>query len=333
MKLSFVIPAYNEEKYLGQCLDSIMRELRGGNYDAEIVVVDNGSADKTKEVAARYPGVKVVDEPEKGLVRARRAGFLAASGDLIANVDADTRLTPGWIRKVFEEFSKNPKLVALSGPFIYYDLPKKINFFVRLFYYVAFITYLLNRFIFNLSSMLQGGNIVVRRSALVKIGGYNTDINFYGEDTDLARRLHKVGPVKFTFRLPIYASGRRLAEEGSLSMAVRYGLNYFWMIFFKKPFSKTSIDLRPRQENGRLKYRPANKVKEWLIAIAAASILAIFLAGAGFLGYYLIQTGVVTFVTIPEIKAKAQKINDEVQGASRLIGNKIFPRIINGSAQ
>jgi glycosyltransferase involved in cell wall biosynthesis len=322
MKLSFVIPAHNEELYLGNCLDSIVRELKSGNYDAEIIVVDNASTDKTKEVAARYPGVKIVYEPRKGLVRARRAGFLASTGDLIANVDADTRLTPGWIEKVIKEFSKNPKLAALSGPFIYYDLPKKINYLVKIFYYIAFLTYFLNRFIFRLGSMLQGGNFVVRRSALEKIGGYNTDIYFYGEDTDLACRLHNVGQVKWTFDLPIYASGRRLANEGTFTMGARYGLNYFSMILFKKPYSRTSIDIRAEQA-GRLPYKPRNKTKEWLLASAAALIFIIFIAAAGWAGYRLVQSGIVGFVTITEIRAEAQKLKDKFENLTQKAKNNV----------
>jgi glycosyltransferase involved in cell wall biosynthesis len=95
MKISFVIPAHNEEAYVGKCLDSIFRELKKAPVDAEVIVVDNASTDGTREVAQKYPGVKVISEPIKGLTRARRAGFLAATGDLIANVDADTMLTPG----------------------------------------------------------------------------------------------------------------------------------------------------------------------------------------------------------------------------------------------
>lgn len=243
IKLSFVIPAYNEEAYIGKCLASIVKQV-GGRSDTEIIVVNNASTDGTKETAASFRNVKVVDEPEKGIVKARRAGFLASRGELIANIDADTVLTPGWVDKVVSEFSKNPKLVAVSGPYIYYDLPKSTNFAVKCFYAAGYVSYLLNRFVFRVGSMLQGGNFVVKRSAIEKIGGYNTKLDFYGEDSDLARRLHKVGDVKFTFGLPMYTSGRRLKGEGVLTMGMKYGINYFWTIFFKKPFTKSYIDVR-----------------------------------------------------------------------------------------
>jgi glycosyltransferase involved in cell wall biosynthesis len=245
MKLSFVIPAYNEEALLRPCVHSVMEQLAQEGIDAEIIVVNNASTDRTREIAASLAGVRVVDEPQKGLVRARQAGFLAATGDLIANIDADTRLTPGWIAKVYTRFMCDPSLVALSGPCIYYDLPAPVRMWVRLFYALAFVSYLTTRFVLNRSSLLQGGNYVIRRDALRALGGYNTAIEFYGEDTDAAYRLHKIGKVVFTLRLPIYASGRRLAAEGVLITGVTYILNYLWVVLFQKPFSKGYRDIRP----------------------------------------------------------------------------------------
>ncbi len=323
MKLSFVIPAHNEEKYIGQCLDSIFRELKNTSYDTEIIVVNNASTDNTKEVAQKYPGVKTVDEPEKGLVRARRAGFLAATGDLIANVDSDTMLTPGWIEKVFHEFGRNKKLVALSGPFIYYDLSKGINFMVRkIFYPIGFVIYLVNHFIFRRGGMLQGGNFIVRRDALIKIGGYNTDIDFYGEDTDIANRIGKVGTVKFTFKLPIYSSGRRLAGEGAFTMGLRYGMNYLWMIFFKRPYTKTSIVVRPETSGEKLIYKPVNRKREW----AAASLLIFatlaVLAGLIYLGYYLVQVGIISTINSARIRME-MRVQNKINDVSGRIKNAI----------
>ena len=76
------------------------------------------------------------------------------------------------------------------------------------------------------------------------MGGYDTSIVFYGEDTDIARRLSEVGRVKWTFALVMYTSGRRLAHEGILTMGVRYAVNYLYTIFYKKPFTKEYIDVR-----------------------------------------------------------------------------------------
>jgi glycosyltransferase involved in cell wall biosynthesis len=246
MKLSVVIPAYNEEAFIGECLNSILHEIRGKNYDLEIIAVNNASTDRTGEIILSFSEVKLVDEPSKGLVKARRAGYLASTGELVANIDADTRMTAGWFDKVFEEFAKDEKLAGLSGPFIYYDLSKKVNFGVRLYYCLGFIIYLFNRYIFKVGSMLQGGNFVVKRTAMEAIGGFNSDFDFWGEDTDLARRLVKAGGVKFTFDLPIYASGRRLEKEGMAKTGARYIVNYFSTIFFKKPYDMIKKDFKEK---------------------------------------------------------------------------------------
>jgi glycosyltransferase involved in cell wall biosynthesis len=250
MKLSVVIPAYNEEALLSRCLTSIVEQVEQTGTEAEIIVVNNASTDRTRAIAASFAGVRVVDEPHKGLVRARQAGFVAATGTLIANLDADTRLTPDWMLQVCTRFRRDPDLVALSGPCIYDDLSAPVRMAVRLFYILAYGSYLLTRFVLNRSSMLQGGNYVIRHDALCAIGGYNTALEFYGEDTDVAYRLHRIGKVVFTLRLPIYASGRRLAVEGVLTTGMKYTLNYLWIMLFRRPFSMAYRDIRlPSRQN------------------------------------------------------------------------------------
>jgi hypothetical protein len=79
---------------------------------------------------------------------------------------------------------------------------------------------------------------------MIKIGGYDTRIIFYGEDTDIAKRIRSVGKVKWTFKLPMYTSGRRLKEQGILFSGATYAINYLWPILFSKPFSHTYKDIR-----------------------------------------------------------------------------------------
>jgi len=249
MVLSFVIPAYNEEFYLAACIDSILAQTRGFEDITEIIVVNNASTDGTRDVALRYPGVKLVDEPRKGLTYARQAGFLASSGALVANVDSDSRLTPGWVDRVLAAFRSNSSLAALSGPLVYYDLLPRQRALVHIFYLTAWMTYACNRYILRVGSMVQGGNFVVSRAALERIGGFNLAITFYGEDTDIARRLHDVGDVLFTFDLKMFSSARRLKREGMLTMAGRYSINYLWTTFFKRPYTHEHIDIREVTES------------------------------------------------------------------------------------
>jgi glycosyltransferase involved in cell wall biosynthesis len=244
MKLSFVIPAYNEEACLGRCLQSILAEVGCCPHETEIIVVNNNSTDRTREIAAACPSVQVVDEEKKGIVWARQAGYQAARGDLVANIDADNVLPTGWLERVFGEFSRDDRLVVLSGPLVYYDLSWLYNLQTKFFYGVGYLTYLINHFVIRKGGMVQGGNFVVRRSALEEIGGYNTEIDFYGEDTDIARRMQRAGRIKFTFRLPMYSSGRRMAEEGFFATGLRYAINYVCILVFKRPFHTTSQDIR-----------------------------------------------------------------------------------------
>ncbi len=248
MRVSFVVPAFNEEAYVGACLQSILREAEACGEPVEIIVVNNASTDRTREVALQFAGVTVVDEPRKGLTYARQAGLDASTGHLVANVDADSRLTPGWLQKVLTAFKANPKLLALSGPLVYYDLRPLQRQLVRIFYGLAWTTYVLNRYVLRVGSMVQGGNFVVTRAALKQIGGFNLGITFYGEDTDIARRLNSVGEVLFTFRLPMFSSARRLRKEGILTMAWRYSVNYLWTTFHEKPFTQDYIDIREQPE-------------------------------------------------------------------------------------
>lgn len=246
MKVSFSIPAYNEEARIAQCLESVQREIvrAGMENECEVVVVNNASTDRTKEVSSKFSGVRVIDESRKGLTFARQAGFEHTTGKLVANVDSDTMLPPGWLDKVVQEFGRDPNLVALSGPFIFYDLPLRKRFVARLFIASYPAAHFLVHRVLRAGAILQGGNFVVRRDAMQKIGGFDTTIKFYGEDTDVARRISKVGRVKWTLQFPIYASGRRLAREGMIKTAWRYAMNFFSTTFAKRPWSETCSDVR-----------------------------------------------------------------------------------------
>ena len=242
--ISFVVPAYNEEVLLPDCLRAIRAEIVRTGCQAEVVVVDNASTDRTAAVAATFEGVVVVHEPVKGLVAARRAGFEAASGVLIANIDADTQIGAGWLDRVLASFKTDPKLVALSGPYDYYDVPFRIRAAARMFYVIGFCTYAFNKHVLGVGSMVQGGNFVVLRSALVEAGGFSDTFEFYGEDTDIARRMNAVGNVIFTWKLMARSSGRRLTGDGLMMTGLRYSANYLWATFFRKPFTTAWNDYR-----------------------------------------------------------------------------------------
>ena len=245
MKFSFVIPAFNEEKNILQCLEAITKEIASLSLqnECEIIVVDNGSTDGTVVIAQKTAGVKVLTELRKGPNFARALGLAEATGELVAHIDADNFLSAGWLKKVLNEFETDKKLVCLSGPFIMREFGNKQNFLVKLFYYIWFVFSVPNNLL-KISSMVQGGNYVVRREIFIKAGGHNTKINFYGDDSDISRRIVKFGKVKFSFNLPVSSSGRRLLAEGILSVGWKYGINYIWTVYLKRPFSNEYQDHR-----------------------------------------------------------------------------------------
>jgi len=167
MKLAFVIPAYNEEALIGKCVESVLAEVKRSGRDCEIVVVNNNSTDRTAEIAAAA-GARVVDEKQKGIVSARDAGFHATTAELVANIDGDTMVTPGWLDIVFDEFEKDPRLVCLSGPYVYYDLNPWQRFLTGAFYGLTTLIYWLNRYVLRVGSVVQGGNFVLKRDAWIK---------------------------------------------------------------------------------------------------------------------------------------------------------------------
>ena len=243
-RISFIVPAYNEEVLLPACLEAILAEIERSRVEAEVIVVNNASTDRTVEVALKFPSVTVVQQPIKGLVQARSAGFAACSGELVANIDADTLVPPFWIDRVLAEFDRDPDLVTVSGPYDYYDVPFRIRAAARLFYWVGFATYSFNRHVLRVGSMVQGGNFVLKREALVRAGGFDEKFTFYGEDTDIARRMSGVGRVKFTWALMAKSSGRRLKGDGLIMTGIRYSANYLWANFLGKPFTESWNDYR-----------------------------------------------------------------------------------------
>lgn len=244
MKISFVVPAYNEEHYIGDCLRALIVATRDKSYATEIVVVNNASTDRTAEIAQQFPEVRVVDEPRKGLTRARQKGLESTTGEFVANIDSDVRVPAQWPDVALAEFERRRDLVCLAGPFVYYDLHPVTRAAVKIFYFMGIVFYRLNRLLFGQGAMVQGGNFILRRSALQKIGGFDTNIEFFGEDTDIARRMSLVGRVEFIFPLWVLSSGRRLKSHGVVRTGIVYAVNFLWVTFFKKPLHNSYTDIR-----------------------------------------------------------------------------------------
>ncbi len=124
VKISIIIPAYNEEKRIRNCLKSILSQDNSLLF--EVIVVNNASCDNTIEVikSINFP-IKIVEEPKQGLTIARNSGAKVAKGDLLVFLDADVILPNNWLKNICGIFKNNPRLVCISGPYKFYDLPSK----------------------------------------------------------------------------------------------------------------------------------------------------------------------------------------------------------------
>lgn len=113
LTLSIVIPVYNEEGQIENCLQSIA----GQTVRAfEVIVVDNNSSDKTVDLVEQYPFVRLLHEKRQGIVFARNAGFDDAKGDIIGRIDADTVLPPIWVETILNEAERSANKDAFTGP-------------------------------------------------------------------------------------------------------------------------------------------------------------------------------------------------------------------------
>lgn len=213
----------------------------------EILVVDNASTDGTARVAAgriaaaRDAGaeLRVVSETRKGLTRARQCGQREARGGIVAWVDADTEMPAGWLERVHEGFAASSQVVCVSGPYRYLDQPRLQRALVRLYWrMLAIPSYWFTGY------LAVGGNFAVRRDAVEQIGGFDESIAFYGEDTNIARRLSEVGKVVFDLKLEMPTSARRFAAEGMWRTAFAYVSSFVSEVVLKRPVIERYRDIR-----------------------------------------------------------------------------------------
>jgi glycosyltransferase involved in cell wall biosynthesis len=205
MKISVVIPAYNEGAYLEACLRSLMRQTEKPD---EIIVVDNNSTDATIAIAKKYP-VRIVHEKHQGMIPARNRGFNEAKYEIIAQTDADTILPRNWIHKIKDAFSKDPELIALSGPPRYYDVPD-IGLASRVMPKVVFRSYIaIMRSVLE-HDCLYGPNKALRKSAWEKVrDSVCLNDDEVHEDIDLTIHLAPLGKIRFDNKLIVQSSFRR----------------------------------------------------------------------------------------------------------------------------
>ena len=241
-RLSVIVCAHNEAQYLSTCLYSLLAQSR---VPDEILVINNASTDETRAVAQQVPHVRVVDEPRKGLVIARETGRREATGDVLVYLDADCRAPLTWLARIERRFERSPDVLAISGPYRYYDWNWWGRTLIRAYdFTLAPVTQLLVKHVLRIGSIFYGGNFAVRREALEAIGGFDTSIEFHGEDTNLGRRLHAIGTVALCYDCYLYTSARRFVAMGNRAVFRLYVRNFTSELLRHRPTDSTHIDVR-----------------------------------------------------------------------------------------
>jgi glycosyltransferase involved in cell wall biosynthesis len=242
LTVSVIVCAHNEARFLPACLHSLLAQTRPPD---ELLVIDNASTDETATVAEQIPNVRVVREPRKGLVVARETGRLAASGTLLVYVDADCRAPLTWPARVVRRFERDPALIALSGPYRYYDWDWYGRLLVRGYdFTLAPATQVLVKYVLRIGTIFYGGNFAVRRRALDTIGGFDTTIEFHGEDTNVGRRLFRVGKVCLGYDCYVYTSARRYVAMGKGAVFRLYLRNFTSELLHHRPKDSSHVDVR-----------------------------------------------------------------------------------------
>lgn len=185
MEATVVIPALNEERFIGDCL----RSLRAQTVPpAEIIVVDNGSTDKTVEIAKKYAD-KVLILPGLSLRDMKQVGVEAAKTPIIVTTDADTVVPPEWLEKLLRHFS-DPNVVAVGGPVRPLEPDTVPDLYAK-----------------GLSAIAQAGllydaNMAFRRDVMLSSGGYARLKE--GWDWELSSRLSRYGRVVYDPEAYVY---------------------------------------------------------------------------------------------------------------------------------
>lgn len=221
--ISVVIPAFNEEKYLSGCLESLNKQ----DYPRdkfEVIVVDNNSVDKTPQIAQKY-GAKLVRCQIRGVSVSRQAGSKVAKGEIIAGTDADTMVSPNWL-SIINKYFQDPQVAAITGVVKLYSAGWLNKFLAELFPIFVRIQFLLDK------PGLSGANFAIRKEVFDKIGGFDTKF-ISAEDIDLGIRASKEGKVLFTPDLKVATSARRI-EKSRVQFFIHHARNIIRFTILKK---------------------------------------------------------------------------------------------------
>ena len=234
-RFSVVVPAHNEEDFLGNCLDSLLDQDYPGGY--EIIVVDNNSTDGTAAVASAR-GVTVVSEPRPGVCWARQSGTSAAAGEIVVSTDADTVYGRDWLSRIDAAFLADSAVVAVAGPCRFTNAPWWGRIYAGgLFRSVNVLSKATGRVPYAAAA-----NIAFRKASFC---GYDTRATQGGDELGLLRSLRGRGTVRFDAANPVFTSSRRMQRGLAYNFAVTFLFYYLIGYSLNRMSGRTVVGMAP----------------------------------------------------------------------------------------
>ncbi|HWQ68252.1 MAG TPA: glycosyltransferase [Methanospirillum sp.] len=215
--ISVVVPSFNEEERIEACLTSLVNQTLPRNR-YEIIVVDGGSQDRTREIAEKYGDLVFIQTSPK-VGGARNDGALRAKGEILVTTDADTYLPPDWLERIERDFD-DPEVVMVYGPVRPIERTIKNQFYLFLANTMAWFGAVSRTIYFTL-----GCNSAFRHKEFMDAGMYR--VSDAGDDLEIAHRMRALGTIKFDRNLWVGFSMRRYNQFGALKSVYEW----FYIVF------------------------------------------------------------------------------------------------------
>jgi len=233
-RISVIVPAYNEEKYIDACLSSLQKQTINVPY--EVIVVDNNSTDKTATIAKKYQTVTIKNEKRMGPSFARNTGAKTAKGTMLVFLDADCIAPPNHLLYIYQWFNRNPNRSVVAGSYFYTDAPSFIKKMLKQGRFYLFYFRLI-RLLFGVQILLSG-NFSSKKRTFISVGGFTTKFNdsHHSEDTEFATRSYEAGfKIYFLEKLVVSTSFRRTKQFNLIHQMTRLSshINYLATYAFR----------------------------------------------------------------------------------------------------
>jgi glycosyltransferase involved in cell wall biosynthesis len=242
LKLSLIIPVYNEERHIQSCLSAIARQSVA---PFEVIVVNNNCTDRTLEIAESFDFVTVVHESKQGLIHARNKGFNFASGDIIGRIDADSIIDENWVEIVVKTFESDEELYGMTGLAFTDTVPYinslKSKIFSKTYFWFVDANY-------N-TVIMWGANMALKKQAWLSVENkVILDDKKVHEDQDLS--------------LWVAASGLKIIKKKSMLITTD-GQSYRYLPKFYYYFKLYKKTKELHTENGNLSSGKLHKIGFW----------------------------------------------------------------------